>query len=87
MVIGTDIYVGGAFTTAGGSSANRIAKWDGSSWSALGSGVDNVARTLVISGTDLYVGGSFFTAGDKFSPYLAKVKIIFDNLRRIFIIS
>ncbi|MEZ7892765.1 MAG: chitobiase/beta-hexosaminidase C-terminal domain-containing protein, partial [Candidatus Wallbacteria bacterium] len=28
-----NIYVGGSFTTAGGISASRIAKWDGSNWS------------------------------------------------------
>ena len=29
------------FTTAGGVAANYIAKWNGSAWSALGSGMDN----------------------------------------------
>ena len=37
-VSGTDLYAGGHFTTAGGVTANYIAKWDGSAWSALGSG-------------------------------------------------
>ena len=32
------LYAGGQFTTAGGVSANYIAQWNGSSWSALGSG-------------------------------------------------
>src|SRR2546427_13130097 len=36
-VSGSDLYAGGYFTTAGGSAANSIAKWDGSSWAALGS--------------------------------------------------
>ena len=35
-----NLYAGGAFATAGGTSVNCVAKWDGSSWSALGSGVD-----------------------------------------------
>ena len=89
--VDSDLYVGGQFTTAGGGSANRIAKWDGSSWSTLGSGlgvfVTTIVRSIVLVGTDLYVGGDFFTAGDKFSPYLAKVKTILDDIRRIFIIS
>ena len=38
-VSGTNLYAGGWFTTAGGVSANYIATWDGSAWSALGSGV------------------------------------------------
>ncbi len=37
-VSGGDLYAGGDFTTAGGVAVNRIAKWDGSAWSALGSG-------------------------------------------------
>lgn len=36
--IGTDLYVGGEFTIAGDVVANRIARWDGTSWSALGTG-------------------------------------------------
>ena len=38
-VSGTNLYAGGNFTTAGGVPANYIAKWDGSAWSALGSGI------------------------------------------------
>jgi hypothetical protein len=42
---GPALYAGGAFTTAGGVSANRIAKWNGSTstWSALGGGIWNSA--------------------------------------------
>ena len=39
-VSGTNLYAGGDFTTAGGVPANHIAKWNGSAWSALGSGID-----------------------------------------------
>lgn len=35
---GVDLYAGGWFITAGETLSNRIAKWDGSDWSALGSG-------------------------------------------------
>ena len=38
-VSGGTLYAGGNFTTAGGSAANYIAQWNGSSWSALGSGI------------------------------------------------
>ena len=38
-VSGSTLYAGGDFTTAGGSAANNIAQWNGSSWSALGSGM------------------------------------------------
>ncbi len=54
--------------TAGGSAANCIAKWNGSSWSALGSGMGGgftgaYVDALAVSGSDLYAGGSFTTAG------------------------
>ena len=34
-------------TTAGGVPANNIAKWDGSAWSALGSGMDRLYRAVM----------------------------------------
>ena len=37
-----DVYVGGQFTMAGGLNANYIAKWDGSSWSTLGGGMNGL---------------------------------------------
>ena len=68
-VSGSDIYVGGRFTTAGTVPANAIAKWNGTSWSALGSGMnrgggwDPSVSDLALSGTDVYAGGAFDTAG------------------------
>src|SRR6516225_8517929 len=67
-----NLYIGGDFTVAGDVIANHIAKWDGSSWSALGLGVDGSADprsyspsvyALALSGSDLYVGGAFTYAG------------------------
>ena len=61
-VSGSDLYAGGNFTTAGENAANYTAKWDGSSWSALGSGLGGgypitTVYALAASGSDLYVGG------------------------------
>jgi hypothetical protein len=74
-VSGSDLYVGGWFTVAGGVAANHIAKWDGSAWSALGSGMEHYVRALVVADTNLYAGGDFITAGDKVSAYVAKANI------------
>jgi hypothetical protein len=70
---GPALYAGGDFTQAGGSPASNIAKWDGSSWSPLGSGLgasefsSAEARTLTVfddgTGPSLYAGGSFTQAG------------------------
>ncbi len=62
-VSGTDVYVAGSFTTVGGVSANRIAKWDGAAWSPLGTGLDAEVRALAVMGADLYAGGWFTVAG------------------------
>jgi hypothetical protein len=65
------VYAGGGFATAGGSNANCVAKWNGSVWSPLGSGV-NGDVTLAVSGSDVYAGGSFTTAGGSNANYVAK---------------
>lgn len=68
-----NLYVGGYFTSAGGVAANHIAKWDGSNWSAVGSGVNSSIRALAVDGANqLYIGGDFSTAGGKSSDFLAK---------------
>ncbi|MHC1764093.1 MAG: immunoglobulin domain-containing protein [Verrucomicrobiia bacterium] len=54
-----NLYVGGEFTVVADVRVNHIAKWDGSSWSALGSGMDGIVSVLAVSGGDLYAGGDF----------------------------
>jgi hypothetical protein len=64
-------YAGGGFTNAGGVAANNIAKWNGASWSALGTGTNNWVLSLAVWDDDgpgphlpaLYAGGYFSTAG------------------------
>jgi hypothetical protein len=76
VVQGSDLYAGGRFTTAGGNVATNIAKWDGNSWTAMGSGLGGSYQpgvsALAVSGSDLYAGGHFTTAGEKVSAYLAR---------------
>jgi hypothetical protein len=71
-VSGTNLYAGGHFTSAGGVPANYIAKWDGTSWSALGSGLNYSVFALAISGTNLYAGGEFTVAGGVAANYIAR---------------
>ncbi len=73
-VSGSDLYVGGRFTDAGGDpNADRIVKWNGSSWSALGAGLNNTVYTIAVSGSNIYVGGNFTDAGgDANADYIAK---------------
>ena len=48
---GDDVYVAGYFSQAGEVSANNIAKWDGTAWSALGDGVSSIVYAMAVSGT------------------------------------
>ncbi len=67
-----NVYVGGSFTLIGTVPANNIAKWNGSAWSALGSGINGYVYALAVSGTDLYVGGSFTMAGGMVATNIAE---------------
>ncbi len=74
---GPKLYAGGEFTLAGGISANRIARWDGTHWSAVGSGVTGSSIALIRSmtvydygtGAALYVGGLFTSPGKNIAKY------------------
>ncbi|HEY2271356.1 MAG TPA: hypothetical protein VGH30_01175 [Jatrophihabitantaceae bacterium] len=60
------LYVGGDFTTAGGHpKAKRIARWDGSAWSALGNTPLTNGSVLAIAyhNGKVYAGGTFLNAG------------------------
>ena len=50
----SDVYVGGYFALAGGSSANNIARWAGNAWHPLGAMLASSAR-------DPFGKGSKFT--------------------------
>lgn len=64
VVHGSDVYVGGAFTDAGGvADADYLARWDGSSWHAVAAGLSAQVRSIAISGSNIYVGGNFIDAG------------------------
>jgi trimeric autotransporter adhesin len=71
-MVESNLYVAGDFTMAGGGAANRIAKWNGSSWSALGSGLNYFVGALAVSGNDLYAGGGFTKAGGIAASGIAK---------------
>lgn len=73
---GPQVVVGGAFTNAGGASASRVARWTGTSWTGLGSGVNALVSALVSAdlgdGPRLICGGSFTTAGGAPAQRLAR---------------
>ncbi len=71
-VDGTDLVAVGDFTVASGGTGDRIARWNGTAWSALGTGLNGIAGTIVAAGGDVLVGGGFTTAGCNSSPYFAR---------------
>jgi len=75
-VHGGHLYAGGHFEEIGGVAACNIARWDGASWSALGSGLEgdssyNVVRALVSIDGQLVAGGYFDYSGPDFMESLA----------------
>lgn len=79
---GPELYATGTFGSVGGVSARGIAKWNGTTWSALGSGLGTLSiqagtgAALEVfddgSGPALYVCGDFDTAGGVTSPRVAR---------------
>ncbi len=69
---GTSLYVGGAFTDAGGvASADYIAKWNGAAWSGFAS-LNGPVNAIAFAGGKLFVGGSFTDAsGNPDADFLA----------------
>jgi hypothetical protein len=61
------LYAGGTFTTMGGvANTARIAKWDGSVWTPLSTGISTVSvQALAIdNNNNVYIGGNFTDIGD-----------------------
>jgi hypothetical protein len=78
-----NLYAGGAFSEfagacmipTGGTDCKYIAKWNGSSWSALETGMNNTVYTIAVDGNgNVYAGGTFTSAGSCSSGcnYIAK---------------
>ena len=63
-----ELYAGGNFTMAGGQIAGRLAKWNGTTWTPTGSGMNGTVGCFCAfddglgGGPALYAGGQFSSA-------------------------
>lgn len=70
-----DLIAGGTFTKAGTLVVNRIARWNGSTWSSMGSGIGGpgingpVFALAVRPNGDLVAGGNFSTGSDNIARW------------------
>lgn len=66
-----NLVVGGFFDSIGNIAANGVASWNGTSWSAMGQGINTLfnnnsyisLNALAVYNNELYAGGSFTMAG------------------------
>lgn len=74
-VDGSDLYIGGQFHDLNGVPATGVARWDGSTWHALGTGTesnDHLVTALAIQQRQLFVAGQFNAIGTKPSDGFAR---------------
>lgn len=69
------VYVGGRFIAAGKTVAVNIARWDGTSWKRVGTGINDAVTALYRDGQTLYAAGKFTLAGNIRSPGLARFNL------------
>ena len=70
-----EVYAAGDFTIADSIYANRIARWNGTTWNPIGSGVDglnDLVRCMIAFNNELYAGGNFTMAGGIPANHIAK---------------
>jgi hypothetical protein len=66
QVYNNELYAGGQFVNMNNVSAQRIAKWNGTAWSAVDGGVTGSMASvncMAVYHNQLYVGGNFYFAG------------------------
>lgn len=76
-----DLVFGGSFTTIGSTAApftaNRLARWNGTTWSGIGGGIDlsivsRIRAMVEMPNGDLVVGGYFSSAGGVACQHIAR---------------
>jgi hypothetical protein len=58
-VLGDTLFIGGGFSMVDNIEVHQIARYQGGSWSSVGTGLDGSVFSLLILGRCLYAGGAF----------------------------
>jgi hypothetical protein len=77
-LVGSNMFVGGSFTTGGSSAVSRVGAFNGASngWTQYGSGVNATVRDIYYSGgTTAYICGEFTATGSGATPMYGVAKI------------
>ncbi|MBJ6108150.1 T9SS type A sorting domain-containing protein [Hymenobacter sp. BT523] len=69
-----DVYAAGDLRMAGSAVVNGLARWNGTTWSAVGTGaVNNTIRAVAVAANgDVYIGGAFTQIGSAAISYVAR---------------
>ncbi len=67
-----DLIVAGNFYKAGGIIVNGIARWDGTTWHAMGDGFNQSVYAVGVFNDELYAGGEFTMSGTNTMHCIAK---------------
>ena len=72
-----ELYAAGTFTSMSGIPVENIARWNGTSWSAVGGGITTASindgvRKLIVFNNDLYAMGYFTGAGNVSAQNMAR---------------
>ena len=66
------LYAGGYFDSSGTTQVNHIAYWDGIDWNAIGSGFNDVVKTIIFCNGEIFAAGQFTMSGTSPLNYIAK---------------
>lgn len=72
LALNSDLFLTGGFSSIGGVDANRVARWDGTNWHALGNGIGGAVYSMIADQQYVYVGGSVYQAGSDSVNYIAR---------------
>jgi hypothetical protein len=61
--VSNQVVAGGSFGVIGGTQFNSVARWNGSSWQPMASGLVGTVQGLAAVGTQLYAVGTFVLSG------------------------